>query len=204
MREIRHDILTDPSKFDLIMLPVSCYQKKDGTIPAIKDGFLEKLSEKHPNILADIGKSVETYGNCPSMIKTVADSKLPTKFATFPTVPSGLRAEHPDDYVFSRLKGKFKNYSLLPGWAIMPRIDMVEFSSIKLAEIIKYYKLTKVAIPFEMFTFDREDKSWYDKIRNMMEKYLGAEVYMVSKPTEAAEGTVYSNTVSSSVSFEEE
>ena len=79
---------------------------------------------------------------------------------------------------------------------------MVEFSAIKLAEIIQYYKLTKVAIPFEMLTLDREDRDDYNRIRNIMQKYLKEEVYMVSQPQDGEQGTVQS-AVSSTVTYEE-
>ena len=201
MREIRFDLLADPTKFELICLPCSCYQKKDGTIPAPTDGFLSQLAEKVPNLLADIGKQVEKLGNCPSIVSSIPNTG--TKFASFPVAPTSLRAENPDDYVYQRLKGEFKPFSLVPGWAIAPRSDMVEFAAIKLAEIIKYYKLTKVAIPFEMFTLDKEDQNDYTRIRNIMQAKLGDEVFVVSRPLESAEGNI-SSAVSSSVTYEEE
>ena len=203
MREIRHDIYTDPSKFQLVMIPCSCYQKKDGTAPTQKDSYLSKFVEMNPNLLSEIGKGVEEYGNCPAVLSHIEGTPFPTKFATFPVTPTGLRAENPDQYVFQRLQGKFKEYSLLPGWTLVPRSDMVEFSSIKLAEIIKYYKLTKIAIPFELFTLDREDRDDYNRIRNIMEKHLGNEVFIVTKPVESQGGTVHSGMVSSTVEFED-
>ena len=203
MQEIRSNIFTDAGKFDLICLPCSCYQKKDGTVAAPKEGFLQQLVEKCPSLLSEIGKGVEKYGNCPAMLSSIPNTPKPTKFITFPVAPSGFRAENPNDYVFQRLQGKFKEYALLPGWAIVPRSDMVEFSAIKLAEIIKYYKLKKVAVPFEMFTFDREDKDDYTRIRNIMEKYLGEEVFMVTQPQDGEVGTVQS-AVTSTVTYEEE
>jgi len=206
MREIRHNILEDPGKFELICLPCSCYQKKDGTIPVQKKErtFFTQLVELYPNLPAEMGKGVEKYGNCPAILSYVPNIKNTTKFTTFPVSPTGMRAEHPDDYVYHRLRGSFKDYALLPGWALIPRSDMVEFAAIKLAEIIKYYKLTKVAIPFEMFTLDREDKDDYTRIKNIIAGHCGEGLYIVSKPSDPSGGTVTNATVQSSVTYEDE
>jgi hypothetical protein len=203
MREIRHDLINDPGKFELICLPCSCYQKKDGTIPIPKDGFLSQLVEKYPNLPAEMGRGVEKYGNCPAILSAIPNTPLPTKFITLPVSPSNLRAENPDEYVFQRLQGKFKKLSLLPGWTLIPRSDMVEFACIKLREIMHYYKLTKVAIPFEMFTLDREDKDDYARIKNIIEKIVHDDLFMVMRPLEDVQGTVHGGIVQSSVSYDE-
>lgn len=201
MQEIRFDLISDPSKFELICLPCSCYQKKDGTMPVPKEGFFSDLVKKHPNLPYEIGKGVEKYGNCPAILSAIPQTN--TKFATFPIAPTSLRAEDPDKYVFSRLKGKFKKTALLPGWTLLPRSDMVEFSCIKIQEIIRYYKLTKVAIPFEMFTLEKEDREDYTRIKTLMEKIVKDNIFMVIRPTESEQGTVHGGMVSSSVTYEE-
>jgi len=179
------------------------YQKKDGGIPVPKDGILSKFVEKYPDLPQEIGKGVEKFGNCPSIVMTVPNTRFPTKFATFPVAPTSLRAEDPDNYVFQRLKGRFKPYTLLPGWTITPRSDVIEFSSFKLREIIKYYKLTKLVIPFEMFTFDREDKDDYTRVKTIMKKYLGSEVLIATHTRESSQGTITSS-VSSSLTMDDD
>jgi len=204
MQEIKHDIIEDPGKFSLIALPCTAYQKKTGEVPVPKEGLLSRLVEKYPNLPMDIGSTVEKYGNCPSIMKTIADMKTPTKFCTFPVSPTSLRVQNPDNYVFRRLIGRFKKpYSLLPGWTLVPRSDMVEFSAIKLAEIMRFYKLSNVAIPFELFTFDREDKDDYTRIKNIICKYIKEGLYLVSRPSESTQGTIISNIARSTVTFEE-
>jgi len=204
MREIKYDLITDPAKFELIALPCSCYQKKDGTIPIPKGSYFEQLVEKFPNLPAEMGEGVERFGGCPAMLSAVPNSPLPTKFITFPMSPSNLRAMHPDEHIYQRLQGKFKDLSLLPGWTLVPRSDMIEFAAIKLAEIMEYHKLTKVAIPFEMFMFDREDKDDYTRVKNIMSRIVNNDVHIVSKPSEDAGGTVHGGMMQSSVSYEEE
>jgi len=199
MRHINFDIFSNPSKFDLILLPCTCYQKKDGTVPVMKDSFLEKIVERCPSLTSQIGKGVEAYGNCPSILSHIPKTPKPTKFATFPFSPPALRAEDPDKYVYSRLKGDFKKFSLIPGWALMPRADMVEFSAIKLMEIIKYNKLDAVALPLEMFTFDAEDKQHADRILSIIERTVVESLFIVTQPHDQ----VQSNLVSSQVYFEE-
>jgi hypothetical protein len=204
MQEIKHDLITDPSKFELICLPCSTYQKKDGSMPVPKNSFLSQLVEKYPNLPMELGKGVEEYGGCPAVLSSIPNTPMPTKFATFPIAPPNLRAEKPDNYVYNRLKGKFKDYYLLPGWTLLPRSDMVEFASIKLKEIMVYYKLTKVAIPFDMFNFDHEDREEYTRIKNIMSRIVSNDVFIVTKPSESAEGTVHGGMVQSSVTYEEE
>jgi len=205
MQEIRYNILEDPSKFELICIPCSCYQKKDGSIPVQKKEktLFGEFVEAYPNLPTEMGEGVEKYGNCPKILNSIPNLKTTTKFCTFPTSPTSLRAKNPDNYVYHRLKGKFKPYSLLPGWSILPRCDMVEFAAIKLSEIIHYYKLTKVAIPFEMFTFDREDVDHYNTIKNILTKHVKDGLFMVSKPNEPDRGTVHNTAVQSSVTYED-
>ena len=201
MREITHNILEDPSKFQLILLPCTVYQKKDGTTPVQKSGFFHDLVEKYSFLPASIGKSVEKYGNCPAILESIPNTKFPTKFGTFPVTPTSLRVENPDDVVYSRLKGKFKKYSLLPGWTLLPRSDMVEFSCIKLLEIMKYYKLSQVALPFEMFAFDREDESDYLRTASIIQKFIPDNLYLVFKPRQ--DENIHGNIVQTTYSEKE-
>jgi len=202
MQEISLDVLKDPFKFELIMIPCSCYQKKNGEVAVMPNSFLDELIKKAPTLRTEIGKAVERYGNCPAVLSAIPGSPIPTKFCTFPISPSNLRAEDPDDYVFHRLKGKFKKYSLLPGWTLLPRIDMVEFSAIKLREIIKYFRLTKIVLQYESFTLDKEDKMHYTKIQNIMQRYLQESFYVAHMPKENIE-VKNQVTATSSVTFEE-
>jgi len=202
MKTINHNILADPTKFDIILIPVSVYQKKNGTSPVMGGGMLEEIVAKCPSLPEQIGKAVEVYGGCPSILSHIPNTPKPTKFATFPVTPSNLRAENPDDYVFNRLKGKFKKYSLIPGWAVAPRSDVVEFSAIKLLEIIRYYKLDVVALPYDMFNFDEEDKEHSDRVLHIIERIITESLLLVKRPKEAVQGTVQT-TASSQVYFEE-
>ena len=197
MQEINFDVLEDPFKFELIMLPCSCYQKKNGEVAVMKGSFLEQLLEKAPSLKTEIAKAVENMGNCPSILSSIPGSPIPTKFCTFPVTPTSLRAEDPDKHVFNRLKGNFKKYKLLPGWMLLPRSDMVEFSAFKLSEIIRYYKLTKVIFQYEAFTFDAEDKEEYTRVRNIMAKYLKEGVFIARKPVGNIQGEQHVMTTSS-------
>lgn len=203
MKTINYDILNNPSKFSIILICCSVYQKKDGTSPVMSGGMLEELVEKCPSLPSQIGKAVEQYGGCPAILSHIPNTPIPTKFATFPVTPSNLRAENPDDYVYNRLKGKFKKYSLLPGWALVPRSDMVEFSAIKLAEIIKYYKLETVALPYDLFTFDEEDQEHAERAINIIERVVTDALIIVKRPKENTQGTVQA-TASSQVYYEDE
>ncbi len=203
MQEIRHDLVNDPGKFELICVPISCYQKKDGSVPpGPKDGILRELFEKYPNLSAEMGRGIEFYGNCPAILSHIEGTEFPTKFATFPVAPSNLRAENPTSHVFNRLHGRCKNNALLPGWMLVPRTDIVEFAAIKLAEIMKFQHLTKVAIVFEAFTFDREDKNDYNRIKEIISRHVPRNLFMVSKPHDAPTGSI-AGSVSSSVSYDD-
>ena len=203
MKHININLLEDIGKFQLVCLPISVYQKKDGTVPVQKDSLLGKIVEKFPDLPTELGNGVERFGNCPAILSSVPNTPYPTKFITFPTSPSNLRAENPDNYVFKRLQGKFKKHALLPGWSIVPRSDMVEFSSIKLNEIIKFYKLTEVVIPFELFTFDRDDKSDYERVLSIIGKHIKSNIYISHETNQPSTGTEKVN-VSSEVSMDDE
>lgn len=203
MKTINFNILANPGKFELILIPCSCYQKKNGKSPIMGESLLDEVVKRCPSLPAQIGKGVEEFGNCPTILSHIPNTPSPTKFATFPVTPSNLRAEEPDKYVFNRLSGKFKKYSLLPGWAVCPRSDMVEFSCIKLVEIIKYYKLTSVALPYDMFTFEDADQKHADRVLGIIGRIVTESLYIVKTPTEAEEGTVQTSVASSQVYFEE-
>jgi len=203
MKSINFDILSKPGEFELILIPCSCYQKKGGEMPVMKGGLLEEIVSRCPSLPTQIGKAVEQYGNCPAILSHIPGTKHPTKFATFPISPTSLRAENPDDYIFHRLKGRFPKYKLLPGWTLLPRSDMLEFAAIKLAEIIKYYKLTMVALPFELFTLDPEDKKETERILGIIGRIVTEGLYIVHRPEESSQGTVRNNIVTSQVYYEE-
>lgn len=202
MQDINFDVLSDPFKFELIVLPCSCYQKKNGEVAYMKEGFIHSLLEKAPTLAHEMAKAVEEMGNCPAILSSIPKSTLPTKFCTFPVSPTSIRAEEPDRYVFSRLKGRFKKNSLLPGWTLLPRSDMVEFSSYKLSELIRYFKLSKVVIQFEAFTLDEDDMKVFERIRKIMEKHLRENIYIAHKPKNDGVG-VQSLTSGSTLTMEE-
>jgi hypothetical protein len=178
------------------------YQKKEGEIAFPKKGLMEKIVERAPSLPKQMGKAVETYGSCPAILSHIPNTKYPTKFMTFPVTPSNLRAENPDDHVFHRLKGRFKHFYLLPGWTLLPRMDMVEFASIKLQEIIRFYKLTKVALPVGLFQFDKEDREQEQKVLNMISKFVSDALYVLYPPKEDTE-TIISTSATSEITLEE-
>lgn len=200
MKIINFDLLSNPGEFEVFLLPISVYQKKNGTIPVMKGGFLEKIVSKAPNLPSDIGKSIEKYGNCPAVLHHIPGTRYPTKFITFPVSPTALRAENPDQHVFHRLKGRFKKFSLLPGWTLLPRVDMVEFSCIKLREIIKYHKLTKIAFPFEMLTFEKEDRHIFNHLGEIIEKVIPSGFFVLENKEEKIES--YNTVIESNVKKE--
>jgi len=204
MKQITFNILENPGKFELILLPCSCYQKKDGTSPVMSNSFMEEIVKRCPSLPKQIGKGVETYGNCPSILSHIPNTPGPTKFATFPVTPSNLRAENPDDYVYNRLVGKFKKkYCLLPGWSLLPRSDMVEFACIKLIEIIKYYSLNMVCLPLELFNFDPEDQKDKDRVLGIIGRIVTEGLFITSLPNESEQGTVQTSVATSQVYYEE-
>ena len=201
---INFDILSNPGEFELILLPTSIYQKKNGTVAVMKGGLLEQIVARCPSLPAQMGKGVETYGNCPAILSHIPNTKHPTKFMTFPVSPSTLRAKEPDHHVFHRLKGRFKKYALLPGWCLLPRSDMVEFSSIKLKEIIRYYKLSKVALPFDLFTLGKEEvEKEQDRIMGIISRIVPEGLSLIHHPKENPTGTFRTSVATSEVYFEE-
>jgi len=203
MKQINFDILTNPGEFEVILIPCSTYQKKGGDSPVMCGSMLEEIVAKCPSLPSKIGKAVEQYGNCPAILNHIPGTKYPTKFMTFPVSPPALRAEDPDRYVYSRLKGKFKKFSLLPGWTLAPRSDMVEFSSIKMLEIIRYYKLSKVALPYELFTFDEGDKTHRERTIEIVSRIITDALFIVHRPKEKAEGTIIQSVTTSQKYMEE-
>ena len=205
MQEIRCDIFESFDKFELILIPISCYQKKrNGAVPVMSDSLLESFTKQYPSLPEEIGKTIEKFGGCPSIIDSVkTNTRTPTKFATFPIAPPNLRTVNPDEHVFNRLKGRFKPYYLLPGWTLLPRQDMLEFSCIKINEIIRWYKLTKVALPFEGFTFELEDKPCYERVCKMLKKFIIDGLYLIY-PEQKTSSQEQITTVQSTVTMEEE
>lgn len=204
MQQINHDILSDPGKFQLILIPCTCYQKRDGTTPVMKNSLFEKIVEKCPSLTQRIGNGVEEFGNCPAILNHIPGTKYPTKFATFPVSPVNLRPKDPDQYVFHRLVGKFNKNSFVPGWALAPRSDMVEFSSIKLVEIMKYYKLHSVALPYELFTFGEDDKKHEERTLNIISRIVHEGLYLTRVGEDQNYGTIYNSLVTSEVMSGEE
>jgi len=172
MRELRVNILDCYDKFQLICLGTSCYQKKDGTIVIPKEGIMRDIVTKWPDLPLIFGKSIGKYGNCPNIVYSIPSSAKPTKIMSFPITPTSLRVEDPSVVVLSRLSKRFKPFTLLPGWLLRPRLDMVEFSSIKLAEVIRYFKLTDVAIVVETLGVGEGDEAYYELVKDMFVKYF--------------------------------
>lgn len=180
MKEINHNLLEDPTKFQLVALGVSTYQKTNGecVVGSHKDiptqTLLYHLSQKMEQLPSMIGKSVEKYGGHPAELFAI---KPATKFFSFPITPVSIRAEVPDNHVLKRFRGKFKKRKLLPGWMCKPRIDMVEYSAIKLKEIAAWNKLERIAIPFDCFNL-YDDEKFSDVVKNILRKYLDEKFYI--------------------------
>jgi hypothetical protein len=173
MREIRANILECYERFQLISLGVSVYQKKDGTAVVPKEGLMRDIVTKWPDLPKLIGNAVGKFGNCPSIVYSIPQTKYPTKIMSFPITPTSLRVEVPEDIVIARLAKRFKPYTLLPGWLLRPRFDMIEFSCIKLTEIIKYYKLSEVALVVDTLGLGEGDEGYYEIVRDLFLKYFG-------------------------------
>lgn len=202
MQIIEQDILRTYNQYQLILLPTSVFQKKTGEIAFPKKGLMEKIVERAPSLPKQMGQAVEQYGHCPAILSHIPNTKYPTKFMTFPVTPAHLRVANPDEHVFHRLKGRFKEYSLLPGWMLLPRRDVVEFACIKLKEIMKFYKLDKVALPIGVFHFDPEDKHVEDRVLKTISTYISDGLYVLYPPTESKEDII-STGATSEVKFEE-
>lgn len=172
MREIRANILECYERFQLISIGVSVYQKKDGTTVVPKEGLMRDIVTKWPDLPKLIGNAVAKYGNCPSIVYSIPQTKFPTKIMSFPITPTSLRVETPAEVVIARLAKRFKPYTLLPGWLLRPRLDMIEFSCIKLAEIIKYYKLSEVALLVDTLGLGEGDEKYWEVVRELFLKYF--------------------------------
>lgn len=172
MKEINVNLIEHLDKFQLICCGISCYQKKIGTIVVSPTGFMHDLCEKYPELPILFGKSVGKYGNCPSIVYSVPGTRYPTKLLSFPVTPTSLRSEVADDIVIAKLKGRFKPQSLICGWMLKTRLDMLEFSAIKLIEIINFYKLSEVAIAVESFGLGEGDEDHYELCKRMLMKYF--------------------------------
>lgn len=188
MREIRTNILEHVDKFQLVCLGISCYQKKNGESVVPKEGMMREFVNRIPELPLLIGKSVGVYGNCPSIVHTLKGTRYPTKLMSFPITPTSLRVENPEEAVISRLAKRFKPFTLLPGWLLRPRMDMIEFSSIKLIEIIKYYKLSEVAIVIETLGMGEGDEKYAEKVRDLFMRIFGSHpitlVYSIASKEE--------------------
>lgn len=173
MRELRVNILDCYDKFPLIALGCSLYQKKDkGEIVIPKDGLMRDIVTKWPDLPKLFGTAIAKYGGCPSIVYPIPQTPLPTKIMSFPVTPTSLRVENPEGVVIARLAKRFKPYTLLPGWLLRPRLDMIEFSCIKLAEIVKYYKLSDTALIIDSLGLGEGDEKYYDVVRDILARYL--------------------------------
>jgi len=193
MQEITVDLLEDHQNFELICLPCSLYQKKnDGEIVTGKKGIMFDFCERFEGLNIKIGEGITKFGSVPYPCYTVDGSKIPTKICGFPMTPSNMRAEDPSTIVYNRFKNRFKPFSLLPGFFLAPRSDSLEFSCIKLKEVITYYKLTKVAIPFEGFAFGEGDDRHIDRVKKILYTHLDSNVYLTNPIKETIEAPVKS------------
>lgn len=172
MQEIRVNLTECYEKFQLIALASSCYQKKSGEIVVPKDGLMRDFVTKFPDLPMVFGDAVAIYGNCPYIAYTIRASRYPTKIMSFPITPTSLRVKEPEKIVIARLAKRFKPYTLLPGWLLRPRIDMVEFSCYKFAEVIKFYKLENVALAVDTLGLGDGDEKYYELVKDIFMKYL--------------------------------
>jgi hypothetical protein len=207
MREIKTNILENVNKFDLIVLPCSQFLKKDGTICIDKNNkksIVAQLFDKIPTLNTEMGDVVETYGCCPYIFHTIKGTQKPCKLATFPITPSAqsIKAENREKYVLPHLlKGMRGTQTLVPGWMLYPRSDIVEFACRKLEEIIKWYKLSNVVLPWDSFNIP-ENSDHEGRIKNILNKYLPNEVFLVTSQVEQ-QGERVGMSVTSTVEYEE-
>ena len=174
MREIQANILECYQNFQLIALGCSLYQKKDkGEIVVPKEGLMREIVTCWPELPRLFGSSIAKFGGCPNIVYSIPNTKFPTKILSFPITPTSLRVETPEEVVISRLAKRFKSFTLLPGWLLRPRLDMIEFSCIKLAEIIKWYRLTEVALVVDTLGLGEGDEKYYDIVRDLFMRYFG-------------------------------
>lgn len=187
MKELRVNILECYEKFPLVAIGCSLYQKKDkGEIVVPKEGLMRDIVTKWPELPKLFGSAIGKYGGCPSIVWSIPQTKYPTKIMSFPITPTSLRVETPEDVVIARLAKRFKAYTLLPGWLLRPRMDMIEFSCIKLAEIIRYYKLSDVALVVDTLGLGEGDEKYYEIVRDMFMRYFGSlPVSLCSLPNQA-------------------
>jgi len=175
MREIQANILECYQNFQLIALGCSLYQKKDkGEIVVPKEGLMREIVTCWPELPRLFGSSIAKFGGCPNIVYSIPNTKFPTKILSFPITPTSLRVETPEEVVISRLAKRFKSFTLLPGWLLRPRLDMIEFSCIKLAEIIKWYRLTEVALVVDTLGLGEGDEKYYDIVRDLFMRYFGS------------------------------
>ena len=220
MKEIRCDIVEDVLKFQLVMFPVSCFLKTKitkptkyveddakiippGSIVYPRDGVLAEFVKRIPHFPKILGESIESHGMCPHLSHSMPNSQ--TKLGTFPTTPFVISVKDINAVILSHLRrDHWKPYRKLPGWMFPPRSDMIEFSCIKLMEIIKYYKLQQVAIPFGGFNMHEGDKHHILRVKEIMNKYLGDEVNLCHPLVEEKTGSLRSFGASSTVTIDEE
>jgi hypothetical protein len=203
MREIKTNIFENVNKFDLIVLPCSQFLKKDGTIciDRSRKTIVSELFEKIPTLNKEMGDVVETYGCCPYIFHTVKGTQKPCKLATFPITPSAqsIKIENREKYILPHLLNGRKQ-TLVPGWMLYPRPDIVEFACRKLEEVIKWYKLSHVVLPWDAFNIP-ENSEHEGRIKNILNKYLPNEVFLVTSEPEVERSNV---SVTSTVEYEDE
>ena len=190
MQEIITDVFENINKFDLVVIPCSQFLKKTGDVCIDKknpNSTVAKLFKKIPSLSMEMGNVVETYGSCPFIFHTVLGTTRPCKLATFPTTPSAqsIRPENREKYILPHLvKGMKGSQTLVPGWMMYPRSDIVEFSCIKLAEVIRWYKLRAVVLPWDGFNIPEGDRDQETRIKSILNKYLPNEVFLSTLPKE--------------------
>jgi len=192
MKEINIDMFEDYGKFELICLPCSTFQKRDtGELISGRRGFTFEFYNKFAGVSREIAIGYQRFGAIPYPCYTIQSTKYPTKICGFPITPPMIRHEDPDYIVYNRFVGKFKKNKMLPGCFIAPRSDVLEFSCIKLREVIKFYKLTSVAIPFEGFWLGEGDERHIDRVKKILFKFLGDDVYLTYQTQEASRGNIW-------------
>lgn len=200
------NLVENIGEFDIIALPISTFQKKNGCVTVTEGGIVEDFVKRYPDIPREMGKVVEIYGGCPHDVAAFTMNSRTVKLFTFPITPVTIIAQEPDKIVQTQFIGRFKKGKLVPGFLCKPRLDMVEFSAFKLAQILKWFSMKNnsltCAIPINAFGLVPSDTEDIKALRGILDKYLDNNFYLIMPPKSAEKPLISS--VQSTVTYDDE
>lgn len=126
---------------DALCITTNGFVKK-GELAVMGRGCAKQAADLVPELPAILGKSLNIAGNTVSILVI----KNETYLVAFPVKPICEKFES-NSQVVKHMQGKFTQGQLIPGWACVASMPIIEKSALELVDMVNFKGWTNVVLP---------------------------------------------------------